>query len=68
MSKARKLRRTRAWARYFNHYSHIPDARVGGWGPIKFMNLPGRTWSFVRRQRDDYPPLQETYFGSGIYE
>lgn len=32
MSRARKLRRARRWARYLSHYDHLPSAYIEGDG------------------------------------
>ena len=50
MSKARKLRRARRWARYVNHYGHIPGVIIGGWAATRLMNIPGPWWPIIRRQ------------------
>ena len=76
MSKARRRRRGRAWARYFNHYSHILNGKIGGWGAIRGMNgLTPPEWYWIRQQRKhpynyNYPTnnLQKTYPESGIFE
>lgn len=52
MSARRKLRKTVRWARYVNHYWHIPGATVGGWAAYRVIceGLEGRRWRHVRRQ------------------
>jgi len=52
MTIANKQRRARRWARYVNHYGHIPMVTIGGWGAISAMNY-GRIrgeYYHVRRQ------------------
>lgn len=51
---ARKLRRTRRWARYINHYAHIPNVIIGGDGAVLAMcayGLRNATYYCVRRQQ-----------------
>lgn len=51
MSTARKRRRTIRWARYFNHYGHMPSVLLGGDGAVNAMTfVSGRHWSYIRHQ------------------
>lgn len=52
MSVSRKFRRTVRWARYVNHYGHIPSVIVGGWaaGRVIWDGVSGRRWRHIRRQ------------------
>ncbi len=53
MSQARKRRSTARWARYFNHYGHIPMVVIGGWAAVRAMNhskVHGQ-WARIRHQR-----------------
>lgn len=46
MSRRRKVRRTVRWARYVNHYSHIPGVLAGG--NALYWTVPSRTPAWVR--------------------
>ena len=50
VSRAKKVRRSIRWARYFNHYGHKLDVVVGGRGAVRAMNVRGKHWMYVRRQ------------------
>lgn len=52
MNRRRQVRRTVRWARYVNHYGHIPSVIVGGWGAGRAIwdGLSGTKWRHVRRQ------------------
>jgi hypothetical protein len=56
VSRARKLRRSVRWARYFNHYAHLSDVIIGG-GPAHRLVVAGvlghrssLPFLYVRRQ------------------
>lgn len=53
MSNSRKLRRSRQWARYVNHYGHIPSVSVSGWGAGRAIwnGVSGVRWRHVRHQQ-----------------
>lgn len=59
MSRRRRKTAVR-WARYFNHYAHIPYSVVGGWGALRALNTALRDEAFrhVRRQ-------QKHHYGRG---
>lgn len=48
-----KEKRCRAWARYINHYGHIPSVVIGGWGAARAMDYGRRRGHYyhVRRQQ-----------------
>lgn len=45
MSRHRQNRRAVRWARYFNHYGHIPEVFLGGWSANRVI------WSSMRQRR-----------------
>lgn len=50
MSRRRRLRRRSIrWARYFNHYGHIPDVLVGS-GYSRYLRMT-RPWGYIREQQ-----------------
>jgi hypothetical protein len=53
MNKAKMRRECIKIARYVNHYGHIPDVAIGGWGAVRRMSYGGpRTqYNRVRRQQ-----------------
>lgn len=59
MSKARRLRRSRRWARYFNHYGHKMSVVIGGWGAVRAMNVRGQHWHHIRRQGKPFEGIQD---------
>lgn len=46
----RKLRRMRRWARYVNHYSHIPMAACIGQGGFEAVMYDGEAYLQIRKQ------------------
>lgn len=50
MGRARRVRRSVRWARYFNRYGHMSGVAVGGWAAVRALNVPGKHWMYVRRQ------------------
>lgn len=53
MSRRRKTRQSVRWARYFNHYGHIPGVLVGGkaaWRVVWTSRYRSREFVHVRRQ------------------
>jgi hypothetical protein len=52
VSRNRQQRRAIRWARYVNHYGHIPSVIVGGWAADRAIwdGLSYGRWRQVRRQ------------------
>lgn len=48
MSRAAKRRRIIRWARYFNHYDHVPDVAIGGTAAVRII------WRGLFGAKQDY--------------
>lgn len=50
---SRQEKACRKWARYVNHYAHIPDVTIGGGGAVHAMNYGRRRGRYycIRRQQ-----------------
>lgn len=58
----RKLRRTRRWARYVNHYAHIPEVIIGGEGAVLAIRAYGlRTSTYFRVRQQQKHRFTEGY-------
>lgn len=61
MTIARRAHRCRRWARYVNHYAHIPDVVIGGWGAVRAMNYGRLRGEYYRVRRQQKHPFMKGY-------
>ncbi len=54
MNRAGHRRSAARWARYVNHYGHIPGVGIGGWAAVRVMSRE-RFWGTYFRIRRQQP-------------
>lgn len=49
------------WARYANHYAHIPEVFIGGLGAWRGMNFGPSQGAYFRIRRQQSHPYRKGY-------